>query len=125
MVNEVFGWVLITLGLLTGTVLGLFFTREDWLGGYSALPRRLVRLGHIALLGLGLLNVLFAGSAPRAQLAEWELAVASWGFMIGGVTMPLVCGLTAWKRPFGALFFIPVASLLTGAITLTRGLAGL
>lgn len=125
MPNEAFGWILITLGLLTGTVLGLFFMREDWLGGYTALPRRLVRLGHIALLGLGLLNILYAVSAPRARLAEWELAVASWGFMIGGVAMPLVCGLTAWKRGFAALFFLPVACLLAGAITLTRGLVGL
>lgn len=120
--NEAFGWIWISVGFATGAVLGLFFHREDWLGGYGSYRRRLVRLGHISFLGLGILNILFADSLQRAELAEWRRLAASWGMLVGGLTMPLVCGLTAWRAGFGRLFFIPVSGLLVGAITLATGL---
>ena len=40
-------------------VLGLFFHRENWLGGYASLKRRMYRLGHISFFGLGAVNLLF------------------------------------------------------------------
>src|SRR5262245_24117189 len=117
MLNAAFGWVWITLGMASGALIGLRFYREDWLGGYDSWRRRLVRLGHISFFGLGILNVLFALSVPHVRLAAWEQAVASWAFVIGGVTMPLVCGLSAWRQPLRGFFVIPVASLLTAAVT--------
>ena len=119
--NAAFGWLWITLGMATGALIGLRFYREDWLGGYDSWRRRLVRLGHISLFGLGILNVLFAFTLPHVPLAAWEKSLASWCFVIGGVAMPLVCGLAAWKRELRHLFVVPVASLLTAAITITRG----
>ena len=66
--NETFGWLWVALGLLSGTILGLRFQREDWLGGYASHRRRLVRLGHISLFGLGFLNILFAHTLGRIRL---------------------------------------------------------
>lgn len=120
--NAAFGWLWITLGFASGALMGLRFFRDDWLGGYDAWPRRMVRLGHIAIIALGVLNVLFALSAPHVPLAAWERLTASLAFVIGAVTMPLVCGLAAWHKPLRHLFVIPVASLLTGGITLTVGI---
>jgi hypothetical protein len=57
------GWVLVLLGLASGLFLGLGFHLDHFLGGYTSLRRRLVRLGHIALVALGALNVLWALSA--------------------------------------------------------------
>src|SRR5262249_59491418 len=62
--NAAFGWLWITLGMASGAVIGLRFHRSDWLGGYESWPRRLVRLGHISFFGLGILNLLFALTAP-------------------------------------------------------------
>lgn len=115
--NFSIGWLLIVGGFLSGMLLGLFFARDGWLGGYDAWPRRLLRLGHIAMVALGMLNVLFALSLPYVALAPWEYVLCSWGFIIGGVSMPVVCGVSAWNKPLRALFPIPVASLLTAAIT--------
>ena len=121
-INEAFGWVWILAGFLSGLVLGLFFQRDDWLGGYGSFRRRLIRLGHISFLGLGILNILFALSAPRIHLAPGPLALASRALLVGAVTMPLCCGLMAWRRGFHLLFGIPVASLVLGVVLVVRGI---
>lgn len=122
MTNEAFGWLWITVGLVAGAGLGLGFHRPHWLGGYGALPRRLLRLGHIALIALGFLNVLVGFSLPRAALAPWEQQLVSWAWIVGAVTMPLVCVLTAWRVRLRHLFVVPVASLIAGGVTLAIGM---
>ncbi len=49
MINEICGWIFVFGGLVMGLVIGVKFQREDWLGGYNAFPRRMVRLAHVAL----------------------------------------------------------------------------
>ncbi len=120
--NAAFGWLWITFGFLSGMLMGLRFYRDEWLGGYDSWRRRLVRLGHIATVALGAINLLFALSARYIPLLPWELTTCSYAFVIGGVSMPVVCALAAWHKPLRHLFFIPVASLLTAAITLTVGI---
>ncbi len=121
-INLGLGWVAILVGLLLGAAIGAFFHREDWLGGYSSWPRRMLRLTHISLLGTGLLNVSFALSAGALNLAP-PPRVASILFIVGAATMPTVCALSAWRPKFRHLFFIPVVSLLMAAADLIyRGL---
>ena len=108
------------LAFLTGAGLGLFFHREDFLGGYNSFRRRIVRLGHIALAALGMLNVIFSYSpwpAPATVLGTG----ASWGFIAGGITMPAVCFLTGWREGWRHLFFIPVVALITAVIFTIMG----
>ena len=50
--NLVLGWLWIALGFASGAVLGLWFHKEQWLGGYASWMRRLYRLGHISFFGL-------------------------------------------------------------------------
>jgi len=121
-INEAFGWVWILAGLLSGLVLGMFFQRDDWLGGYGSFRRRLIRLGHISFLGLGILNILFALSLPRLHLEGTALTLAARALVAGGVTMPLCCGLMAWRRGLRLLFGIPVLSLVLGVSLIVRGL---
>lgn len=105
--NWQFGWMLVLAGFAAGAILGLFFHREDFLGGYTAFPRRMARLGHIALVALGMLNVLYAlGSVGNAWAGRLLMA--------GGVTMPVVCFLTAWRRGCRHLLFAPVVLTITG-----------
>lgn len=120
--NELFGWFWITLGLLGGMVLGLFFHREEWLGGYASYPRRLVRLGHIAFLGLGMLNVLAARSLSGALLDRQAEAIVQWGFIVAAVAMPLCCFAVAWRPKLKPLFAIPVVAAIAAGFALTRGL---
>ena len=116
------GWLLITLGFASGALLGLGFHKPGFLGGYDSLRRRMIRLGHIALVALGALNVLYGLTAPQLALKPWEIAVASWGMIIGAVGMPLCCGLTAWRTGWRLAFPVPVIALITAGVTITRGL---
>src|SRR6185436_7615620 len=59
------GWGLILAAFVSGAGIGLFFHRDDFWGGYTSFRRRIVRLGHIALAALGMINLLFAISVPR------------------------------------------------------------
>lgn len=119
--NETVGWFSITAGFVSGMLLGLRFQRSDWLGGYTALPRRLVRLGHIAMVALGAINILFVLSLPRVHLDVSQLFVAQWGFAVGCVTMPIACFLTAWRPGLQPVFVIPVASLIAASINMCIG----
>ncbi len=111
--NLLAGWIGFLAGAATGALMGLCFHREDWLGGYGSFPRRMIRLGHIACFGLGLINILFAltvTTLPPAPIAQ----VASTLLIVGMITMPLNCFLTAWQKPFRHAFFIPAGSTLIG-----------
>lgn len=120
--NEAFGWCAIAVGLLSGGWIGLNFERPGWLGGYDALPRRMVRLGHIACVMLGVLNIFFEISRPRLALSPWLLSAASASWVVGAVSMPLACWLMAWKPAFKPLFGIPVASLLLAVLLTCAGI---
>ena len=108
------------MGILSGIIPGLLFHDQDWWGGYASWRRRLTRLGHISFFGLGFLNLAFALSAKVFALPE-PLFLPSLLFIVGAITMPAVCYLSAWKQPFRHLFFIPVTALLIATIlTLTK-----
>jgi hypothetical protein len=111
--NLLAGWSGFLAGALTGALMGLFFHRETWLGGYGSFPRRMIRLGHIACFGLGLINILFALTAATLPPAP-AASIASSLLVAGMITMPVTCFLTAWRKSFRHLFFIPAGSTLGG-----------
>ena len=117
--NYYVGWGLILAAFVSGAVLGLFFHNEDFLGGYTSFRRRIVRLGHIALAALGAINVLYSLS-PISTETLVRAKIASFGFAIGGATMPAVCFLAAWRTSYRRLFFIPVAALVVATIQVLR-----
>ena len=114
-INLVAAWIGILLGFLSGFALGLFFHREDWLGGYGSFKRRLYRLAHISLFGLGAVNLLFYFTAQKLLSGNSAvIAAASWAFIAGAVTMPLCCVLMAHVPRARMLFAVPVLSLIAG-----------
>ncbi|MFD0981518.1 hypothetical protein [Tropicimonas aquimaris] len=77
----------------------------EMVGDYDALPRRLLRLGHIAFFGLGILNIMLArqlGSRHRSE-ASMRLALGAMNF--GNVGLPLTL--------IGAAFFEPAKYLMS------------
>ena len=114
--NLVLAWIGILLGFISGSVLGLKFHREDWLGGYGSLKRRLYRLGHISFFGLAMVNLMFFFTAQKLLAPGLPASLASWGFVVGAVTMPVCCFVMAHNARLQPLFAIPVSSLLVGGI---------
>ena len=119
-INWYFGWCLILTGFGTGALLGLFFHRPDFLGGYGSFSRRIIRLGHISQVALGMLNVLY-GLSPLPEATHWAALPASVCFIVGGISMPVVCFLSGWRERFRLLFFIPVTSLILAVLLALRG----
>lgn len=120
-VNLMAGWLGMLGGVLSGAVVGLFFHREEWLGGYGSYQRRLMRLGHIAFFGLGFLNLIFAATSAQLLLQGRWLATASWGLIVGALTMPVCCFLSAWRKPWRHLFPLPVLAVTTGILAILIG----
>jgi hypothetical protein len=119
--NLLVGWISMAGGALSGAVVGLFFYKENWMGGYASLRRRMIRLGHISFFGIGILNVLFAVSLAAIAIPPAFGRFASLGFATAAVTMPACCFLTAWKPALRQLFPIPVAAVLVGIAALIGG----
>lgn len=115
-------WGGMALGIVSGAVIGLFFHREDWMGGYASFRRRMTRLGHISFFGLAFVNLGFAFTLQSTGVAEPQAAIAAWGFLSGAATMPTLCFLSAWRASFRHLFFIPVLGVLTGVVSTLAGM---
>jgi hypothetical protein len=115
MVNLYAAWIGILAGILAGAVPGLFFYRQDWLGGYASWPRRMIRLGHISFFGIAFINLAFALTQQAVKI-ETDMTLPSVLFVTAAVAMPLICYLSAFKPVFRHLFFIPVLCVLIGTV---------
>jgi hypothetical protein len=110
-------------GVGTGLVLGLWsfdgpVAVPAWIGAYGDTSRRLVRLGHIAFIGLGILNVLLAREIPRSSLGPRAGRLASRSMSFGNVGLPLALFAAAAWRPLKPLMAPPAL-----AVFLALGLA--
>ena len=119
--NILAGWVAMLSGALSGAILGLFFDRDGWAGGYGSFRRRMLRLGHISFFGIGFLNLLFGLTMTAVSLPTTHSRIASAGFLVAVIAMPACCFLPAWKKPLRHLFPIPVLAVLAGIIPVLLG----
>ncbi len=115
MINLYAAWLGILGGCIAGAVQGLFFHKDGWLDGYGSWRRRLTRLGHISFFGIGFINLAFAVSLRMLEM-EGELVVSSRLLIVALITMPLLCYLSAFKKPFRNLFFIPAGSVIVAIL---------
>ena len=115
-INLIAAWAGILLGFLSGMVLGMWFHREEWLGGYGSFRRRMYRLGHISFFGLGAVNLFFWLTLSLNPVGGSLVNVASAAFILGAVTMPLCCVIMAHFPKLHLIFAVPVVSLVTGGL---------
>lgn len=113
--NYIAGWWLLLAAFVAGAVVGLGFHRDDFLGGYSSFRRRMLRLGHVALAALGMLNILY-GVAPLPDGTSAGGRVVGVLLLAGAIAMPAVCFLAAWRTWGRHLFAVPVTLLLAAVI---------
>jgi hypothetical protein len=119
--NLIGGWLGMLAGVLSGAIIGLYFHQDEWMGGYTSYRRRLTRLGHISFFGLGFLNLIFAATAGQLLLGRAYLGTASGALILGAITMPTCCFLSAWRKPLRHLFPIPVISVTVGILAILIG----
>ncbi|VGO18406.1 hypothetical protein [Pontiella sulfatireligans] len=109
MLNITAAWMGFALGCISGAVPGLFFHKQDWLGGYTSWPRRLIRLAHISFFGIGFLNLGFGLTSLVLGISSPTASVL---MLVGAAAMPTVCYASAFHPAFRHLFFIPAGSVL-------------
>jgi len=120
--NMFAGWIGMIFGLLAGALLGLFFHQESFAGGYASFRRRMLRLGHVAFFGLGILNVIFSLTLTTTGVLLSYPTVASISLIAAAILMPSICFLTAWKKPFRHIFALPVAGVAIALLLLLEGM---
>jgi hypothetical protein len=109
-------WTGMLLGAIAGAVPGLFFRQENWLGGYGSWTRRMLRLGHISFFGIAFINLGF-GLTAMALNIHTGIRLPAILFVVGAVTMPIICYLSVVRDNFRHFFFIPTLSIVVGLIT--------
>ena len=114
-------WAMLLAAFVSGAAVGLRFHRTDFWGGYASFPRRIVRLGHVALAALGMLNLLFALSLSQLHVGGPFIRVASVCLVVGSLAMPAVCFLAGWREPLRRLFVVPVAALVLAVVLVLCG----
>lgn len=117
-----FIWCWVGLGLTTGTLIGIFFHKNEFLGGYDSWERCMLRLGHIAFFGTAFLNFAYLATCTIQSLPLDPITTSL--CIAGTAAMPAVCFLSAWIKSFRHHFFIPVTSLPGGVLLiLWKGIA--
>ena len=91
--NRRIGWISLVVGAASGMILGLWsfdgpVPVPAWLGEYTDLPRRLARMGHIAFIGIGFLNILVGKELSTLALTERAGATASWCMIFANFLLP-------------------------------------
>jgi len=121
-VNVTFGWIWILVGLVVGMILGLKAEGEHWLGGYSSLTRRYLRLGHIAFIALAIINILYGKELVSASLSDTSKNLGSFLMIFGAAGVPIACLTAAFWRKAKYLLPLSATSLLIGVFIIVVGL---
>ncbi len=119
-------WGMICLSLVAGAVLGTWsfggpVAPPAGFEDYAALPRRLVRLAHIAGVMLPVLNLLYVPWMRRTAWPEPLRALGCRLMLVGMIGLPLMlAGAAAW-RPLLHASAVPVLALVAGTALLAAG----
>jgi hypothetical protein len=92
-----------------------------WIGEYGDTSRRLVRLGHIAFVGLGIINVLLGQELARSALGPRARRLASRSMVFGNVGLPIALFAAAAWRPVKYLMPAPALAVFLALLLAATG----
>jgi amino acid transporter len=124
--NRPVGWWSLVLGIATGLVMGLWsfdgpMATPSWIGEYADTSRRLIRLGHIAFIGLGILDILLANELTRSSLDPRRRLLASRLMVAGNLGLPVALFIAAAWRPFKYVMGVPAMCVFVAMVLAARG----
>jgi len=86
-----------------------------------SLPRRLIRLGHVASMALSMTNILYGFCIDEANISDKLKRSGSKAMMFAAILMPLVCILSALNIFFKNFFFIPALTFTYATVVIAWG----
>jgi hypothetical protein len=112
--NRAIGFTSLLIGVASGMLLGLWsfggpVSVPEAIGDYGNLPRRFLRLGHIAFFGLGLINLALAGHYQRLGFSRRAGRRALTLMNLGNLGLPPLLLAAAWQP--GLLYLMPAPVL--------------
>ena len=120
-------WWMIGGSMAVGAVLGLWsfggpVAPPPGFRAFDDLPRRLVRLGHIAAIALPALNLLYVPWMARSRWGGSARRAGCRLLLFGTVALPSFLMLAAFWSPGRYLLPIPVTALIAAVWLLAAGL---
>jgi hypothetical protein len=111
------------VGIAGGLVLGLWSFDgpaqvPDWIGDYTSTSRRMIRLAHIALMALGIINILLGRELPDLALGPRIKRAVSVTMNIGNVFLPATLVAGALYMPLKYLMAIPALCVFYAVSTM-------
>ena len=122
-------WWMIGVSMAVGAVLGLWsfggpVAPPPGFRAFDDLPRRLVRLGHIAAIALPVLNLHYVPWMVRSRWGEATRRAGCRLLLAGTVGLPSLLMVAAFWDPGRYLLPIPVGALIAAVFLLAAGLPG-
>ena len=85
-------------------------------GDYVSLPRRMLRLSHIAFIALAIINILYGYEIDKVKLKERYKRLGSNCMMYGAILMPLILLSSVFIESFKYLTVIPTILVIVSLI---------
>jgi len=125
--NISFGWFWILVGIIIGAVMSMWSFNGPLtspVGDYTSLPRRMLRLSHIAFIALGIINILYGYEIDRIKIKYKLKNVGSKCIIYGAIFMPLVLISAVFFEPLKYLAVIPAILIMISLIIIFVGKIG-
>ncbi|MFH1053587.1 MAG: hypothetical protein V1740_04200 [Candidatus Woesearchaeota archaeon] len=123
--NISFGWIWILAGLIVGAIIGMWSFNGPLpspLGDYTSLPRRMVRLAHIAFIALATINILYGYEIDKVKLSGKFKMIGSRSLILGAILMPIILIVSAFYEPIKYLTMIPAILLIFSLFVIVAGI---
>lgn len=126
--NRIIAWTGMACGAALGLIMGLWsfdgpVAPPNFIGNYTDTPRRLLRLGHIACFGIGILNLLLVRELFNSAHSPRAARYAAQAMNFGNIFLPLVLVIAAVYAPAKYLLPFPALSVFA-ALCLAAYVAG-
>ena len=88
---------------------------------YSSLPRRFIRLGHVAFIALSMTNILYGRELGHINVPLFLEYTASYAMIFAAVGMPLGCFGAAFKNSLKYFLILPATSFFVATLIMAWG----
>jgi hypothetical protein len=122
--NISFGWIWILVGLIVGAIMGMWAFNGPMpspVGDYTSLPRRMLRLSHIAFIALAIINILYGYEVDKINLRNNLKKAGSRCMIYGAFLMPLFLIAAAFFEPLKYLTMISATLVIIAVAIMAFG----
>lgn len=119
--NITFGWIWMLVGLVVGAIIGMWSFNGPMaspIGDYTSLPRRMIRLSHIAFIALSMINILYGYEIDKIKYKK----IGSDCMIYGAVLMPTLLIAAAFYEPVKYLTMIPATLVIVAVGIMAIGM---